>query len=874
MRITRLFFTALMILGFSLCFLSDTGARSLYDSVDPEKGGPMLKPTSTAIDNPNTQFDVHNIGKISMIINNYGTFGFGYVTNNVIDGEVVLGCEYPANSNLEYLYAGALWIGAVVGRDTLVSVGGDGWYGTQELFPDAGDNGAIIARSNLKSKSYWHPDAISEQDFLCTFTDTFVSPGLTGQDPIENRNHIPLNISVQQNSYAWSYDYAEDFVLLDYKITNIGAFPIRDLYMGVYVDADVYHTSIENTGYQDDICGFRRTVPMPEEFCMEDDTVNIAWIADNDGDPNSTGGPPGWAFTSPRAVTGTRVVRSPNDSLVSNFNWWISHQDASRDFGPRKASTPEDPFYEFPLGPLGTPTGDKSKYYVMSHPEFDYDQLFTAVPHTDEGYLPPPSQSLALDFANGYDTRYLLSFGPFDVQPGDTLPITLAYMAGDDFHIGPSDFEDNEDYISTEPNIYYDLLNFDDFGLNARWASWIFDNPGVDTDNDGDSGRFNWSCQVGSDVLCFPECETPDDSILQYCEKIYYRGDYSTSDCYQGTGEGAPDFVGASPPPPPDLTVIPGYGEVTIRWNGQRSENAYDVFSRQKDFEGYRVYYAEGDRLSDYVALTSYDVNDYKVLQFNDILLFWEQTSVPLTLDSLHSLYGPDFDPEAYDSEFGAFTDPLTGRRIYFLPQDWNESDLSNPNLIHRVYPEASRDDSSDTTDEGLMRYYEYEYVIENLQPSKPYNFSVTAFDYGSLKVDLGALESSPLVNAVKEYPLPSADKVEEEGLGVIVFPNPYRIDGGYAEAGYENRERKYSAERSREIHFANLPRICRIRIYSINGDLIREIDHYRPEGGPESQHEVWDVISRNTQAVVTGIYMWHVESEMGEQLGKLVIMK
>jgi hypothetical protein len=33
-------------------------------------------------------------------------------------------------------------------------------------------------------------------------------------------------------------------------------------------------------------------------------------------------------------------------------------------------------------------------------------------------------------------------------------------------------------------------------------------------------------------------------------------------------------------------------------------------------------------------------------------------------------------------------------------------------------------------------------------------------------------------------------------------------------------------------------------------------------------------VISRNTQAVVTGIYIYQISSEMGEQLGKLVIIK
>jgi len=142
------------------------------------------------------------------------------------------------------------------------------------------------------------------------------------------------------------------------------------------------------------------------------------------------------------------------------------------------------------------------------------------------------------------------------------------------------------------------------------------------------------------------------------------------------------------------------------------------------------------------------------------------------------------------------------------------------------------------------------------------------------LKVDLGALETAPLVNAIQDFALPTGDVVEDEALRVTVYPNPYRIDGGYAAAGYENRDRSKSAERTRAINFANLPNVCKIRIFSIDGDLIKEIDHYFPDGGPGSQHEVWDVISRNTQAVVTGLYLWQVTSEMGEQVGKLVIMR
>jgi hypothetical protein len=128
----------------------------------------------------------------------------------------------------------------------------------------------------------------------------------------------------------------------------------------------------------------------------------------------------------------------------------------------------------------------------------------------------------------------------------------------------------------------------------------------------------------------------------------------------------------------------------------------------------------------------------------------------------------------------------------------------------------------------------------------------------------------------VQIYPVYSSDVVADSAKKVSVFPNPYRIDGGYAEAGYEDIAASLSADRARRIHFANLPREATIRIYTLDGDLVRELSH--PCNCPLQEGESmtsWDLISRNTQAVVSGIYLYTVESKTGEtQVGKFVIIK
>jgi hypothetical protein len=793
---------------------------------------------------PNLGLEVHKINRMALAVTNCGFFGTGYWISNPIDpetGYLAQSCEYPIHSDVQYLSVAGLWLGAIVGRDTLVSTGAGGSWRLIEFWPDEGDRGKIIRRSMQPFSLYHSIDAVSEEDIIAVYTDTFTDPSLVRIDPWDNRPHQPLNVEVTQSSYAWSYPYAEDFVLFDFKVRNLGRFPLQKIYMGFMVDADIYHSTkgFGFDSYEDDICGFQDIIPSPIWPGYED-SIMVAWSADNDGDPFGNV----FNYTSSPSVTAMRVIDTPADRLEYSFNWWAASWSGNRDWGPRQV-TDEKPYRSFGSR-LGTPTGDRNKYYMMSTREFDYDQYETAVSHISESWLPPPPD--AEDYADGEDTRYLISFGPFELEPGEVLPVAVAYIAGEKFHNDPRAFLRRFDPFNPYP--FKRQLDFSDLGLNSLWADWIYDNPGYDTDGDGDSGLARWYYH-------------PNGIDSTYA---YYKGD------------GVPDFRGAAPPPSPKLRVIPGFGKLTLRWNGEVSENFVDVFSGYKDFEGYKVYYGEDNRYSDFVLLCSYDRHDYNVVVWDGMMRRWETLEIPLSYDSLMTLYGPGFDPKLYNTEYNPIYQKTainpSGAPAYFKPQYWNQSYLRNPLEIHKPYPQANLEDSSDTTKDGFHRFYEYEYILDDLSPTKPLYVSVTSFDYGSRMHRLSALESSLLENAIRAWPLASNEEVESEGLEVIVYPNPYRIDGGYARVGYENRDRTRSAERTRAVHFANLPRICTIRIYTLTGDLVKEIKHFRPDAGPDSQLETWNMLSRNTQVVTTGIYLWSVTSEMGEQLGKLVIIK
>ena len=231
---------------------------------------------------PNVQARVHRVGLLNICVSNWGFFGSGPghslydlkeskggCFNPNPDEEVLApSAEYPTGSKIDYLFWGGLWIGALVDDQPYVSVGCDGWRWIHEFWPDGGDDptiGAIVERTTRINSACYTPEAVSEQDIIAVYTDTSADIPLSPEqrDPFDDRLHFPLGLQITQKSYSWSYEYAEDFVLIDLFVKNIGVKKIRDMYMGLYIDGDVMDEDegpYGPYGAQDDICGFKEVV--------------------------------------------------------------------------------------------------------------------------------------------------------------------------------------------------------------------------------------------------------------------------------------------------------------------------------------------------------------------------------------------------------------------------------------------------------------------------------------------------------------------------------------------------------------------------------------------------------------------------------------
>ena len=71
------------------------------------------------------------------------------------------------------------------------------------------------------------------------------------------------------------------------------------------------------------------------------------------------------------------------------------------------------------------------------------------------------------------------------------------------------------------------------------------------------------------------------------------------------------------------------------------------------------------------------------------------------------------------------------------------------------------------------------------------------------------------------------------------------------------------------EVKFNHIPGECTIRIYNINGDLLREIKH---DNG--LSWEAWDLLTKHNQEVAPGMYIYVVESALGKAKGTFAVVR
>jgi len=161
------------------------------------------------------------------------------------------------------------------------------------------------------------------------------------------------------------------------------------------------------------------------------------------------------------------------------------------------------------------------------------------------------------------------------------------------------------------------------------------------------------------------------------------------------------------------------------------------------------------------------------------------------------------------------------------------------------------------------------------------YVYGISAFDRGDSANGLPSLESAKVLRRVipGTPPLPKNSSAQ-----VGVYPNPY-----YASAYWDGK-----GERNRKIYFYNLPAQCEIRIYTLAGDIVAQINHdsssydgsdiqwFQTHGDNQTRPQfaggehAWDLITKFDQAIATGLYLFSVKDKATGDVkrGKFLVIK
>jgi hypothetical protein len=271
----------------------------------------------------------------------------------------------------------------------------------------------------------------------------------------------------------------------------------------------------------------------------------------------------------------------------------------------------------------------------------------------------------------------------------------------------------------------------------------------------------------------------------------------------------------------PAVQLVPKDNSVLIRWNNA-SELVPDPFSKRYDFAGYRVWKAE-------------------------------QWTRPV------GSTGPQ--PELWsllaEYRLPQYVDPKSKQRDLTRIRNFTLTPCDTVDAKRKLY---------------LYPVGYYQHRDDNVLNGFVYFYAVTAFDLNRLSEKdrvTGELKTLSLecrhVASEDQAVVPGAKAVPDIG-NVWVVPNPY-----YGSAPW-NLVPNPRDPTGAHVDFMNLPRgPWEIRIFTLAGDLVRVLKN---DGDRDIGQAKWDLISRNGQDIVSGIYLFTVESRYGSQVGKFAILK
>ena len=844
--------------------------------------------TPQAVPEINGPGRVSTVGNVWLKTTNIGVMGNPFPANSSDPSG-----QWPGPSGNEFLFYWGLWVGAknpealdpaavrrvshntewrppTLAPEDRIYQSYDGQVGGQRDFNDDGDdfvdeefyNGKDDDNDGAIDEDY---AAISQQMYTCEMRDD--------TDQAVNANfaekHVPFGLLVRQSTFAFAVPGANDFTAVNYDIFNQSGHDLDSVFVGFVVDQDVGPTSLDRY-FSDDLAEPR--VPQGDFFetltaqdanyhpdLCPSDTIHVRGfsVTDDDGDlgrtnaassflllghtidPTGVKGPRRVGFRMYRAyLPGTPFVQGGGPTVdlerFQTLAFGLNGATAPVGIDPVTGliseerpdeSTKTDYFAICSIGPyLGWHNGEKISVQVaLAVQRCDYTR-----PVSDPATGGPGQERYAAMIANAVEAQKTYR-GKY-LTPGLGIPVP--------------DARGRETGLKAPPGIRFDRADC----------------------HDEESGQSR---------------EVNDDGYTWF--------DFDCDYCTGVAGKALKNWLAAAPPPSPDLRLTAGDRRVTLEWDNL-SEITPDPSTGIVDFKSYRIWKASnftrpvgssGPSEELWALLAEFKFYDYltplrdSIDTNGDSVADTVQLIAPVLLNTQTNerLFPIDIAPCKVGTTLVNGDCPrattAVGDTAYYDGPRWYLTPAGVP-VLEPHYKTA------------IYPIGRYRYVDPNVQNGFVYFYSVTGKDStGQRDVNGGRgtlAEQEGRRSAVESNGVTpqSATVLASSDSAIYVVPNPYRGSAQW------DLTPNAADPTGTHIDFFNMPAgQWTLRIFTISGDLVQTIryDDLQTNGKPQKENAAdgqatWNLISRNGQDVVSGIYIFSVESEAGTSRGKFVIIR
>ncbi len=749
--------------------------------------------------------------------------------------------------------------------------------------------------------------------------------------------HVPLGLEIRNRSWAYSLSQFENFNVVDYEILNVSGHELDSLVVGFRFDMDCGPTT-DPSYFNDDFDlpfypqgkfqyhlpdqdSRRQTLHSPSLYsvypagsplCTDlNIQINGFSLSDDNGDEGKTTGVPSVLLFD--MTTDPLGINAP-----SRVGWRAYRQFPS--------GTP------YTQG--GNPTIDQQRFeFMTSQQGIDLENPENITDKTNNYGLINAEQGDQKSDYSGW-----ISVGPYLVVPnGGSVRVTIGMaVATGSYQLAnryPGEYRRYQAGLITQEALFEQFPSVENAFTAQVAFEGIWERRGgfhVTTFH----GRESEICvPITGQTQFFADCRDGDnmrsiqagqcawfDFDCDYCSGVYDFGN--------GVGLFHKTWNASAPPPNPNTNVATNYnftdnpnrefapagdGQVLIAWDNLSETSPDPSDSREFDFRTYKIWKVSGwtrpvgspgpaddqwallaefrlfDFRNDRSHLPIPDNRYWKRISATESTLVCPRVWVPQKNDSMDICLKRG---DLWDRQSGTILRPDTTIQCTGYP---------NCETEHGNAPGYSR--APLVIEETRTKYPvgRYRYVDREVKNGFLYFYAVTAADSSvsssgvatELEGRRAAVEAEGVVPQISARALGAGGKVR-------VVPNPYKgFQDPTARPSSWDLTPNASDPTGTHVDFIGLP-LGRwtIRIYTVSGDLVTELHSEDPVNesvraevslpsgqvvpGYNRQQDTandgqarWNLISRNGQDVVSGIYIFTVEAENGDvERGKFVVIR